>query len=55
MKTWLKFFFAVGLSSLMVVIIAKGDFADYIYPNSVVFFIVLVLLAFFFEWITKKW
>lgn len=55
MKTWLKLVFGIVLAILLVILVAWGDYVDYIYPNRFIFIIVLILLAFFFEWITKKW
>jgi uncharacterized membrane protein len=55
MKTWLKFFFAVGLSSLMVILISSGDGPIFFQGKVIFAFGLAMLLAFFFEKITKKW
>jgi hypothetical protein len=55
MKTWLKFFFAFGLSSLMVILISSGDAPNFFKGKIIFAFGLAILLAFFFEKITKKW
>lgn len=55
MKTWLKFFFAIGLSSLMVVLISSGDAPNFFKGKTIILFGLAILLAYFFDRITKKW